>query len=202
MDSSAASMIRKVDARSEHGAGVTLVAVLVVLCCLGFAGANVVLMFTDRFASQRYLDYVAGYPVGFAVMNWLVLLLKAFGAGLAVLSITARSRLIRPPALAVLLWSAFATLALYALGSVVEAIGIVLGLMGSRDQINLGSVGYVLFFLLFAAGFGVLARAYSRRNSLKRRQAFLGVIVGPLALALILFGVPSVLAAFDLLPSS
>ena len=65
-----------------------------------------------------------------------------------------------------MVWGAFATLGVYALGSVVQAVGMAFGLAGSADQIDLVGVGYVVFFLLNTTGYGVLAISHSRWHSL------------------------------------
>jgi hypothetical protein len=202
MDSTAASDFQLTHARTRPGTGVTVVGALVALCCIGFAGVNIVLEITDRFADSTYAQYVAEYPVGFTVMNWLVVALKVIGAAVAVLSVTDRPRLIRPAAVGVLVWAAFATLGVYALGSVVEGVGMVLGLAGRGDQSASANVGYVLFFLLFAAGFGVLAISYSRRHHMRKGHVLLGLVGAPMVLGLVLFAVPTSLAAFGLLPTA
>lgn len=100
------------------------------------------------------------------------------------------------------MWGVFATLGVYALGSVVEAVSIVSGLTGTADQVNLASVAYVLFFLLAAAGYGVLAVSYSRRHDARTRSAVLGVLGAPALLGMILIAVPSMLGALGLMPAS
>jgi hypothetical protein len=133
-------------------------------------------------------------------MNWLVVGLKVLGAAVALLSIARRSRLLSPERLGVLLWGAFALLTLYVLGSVVEAVGIGLGLMGSTDQLTVRSVAYVLFFLSLAAGYGILTVSYQRRQGLRRGVAVLGVVGAPVLLGALLVAVPAVLTALGLMP--
>jgi hypothetical protein len=101
----------------------------------------------------------------------------------------------------VLLWGAFATLAVYAVGNVVQVIGMVSGLTGSADQIDLAGAAYVLFFLVVAAGFGVLAISYSRRFGLRKGVAVLGALGAPVALAAILLAMPQLLAALGIMPA-
>ena len=60
----------------------------------------------------------------------------------------------------------FATLAVYALGSMAQALGMVLGLMGSPNQIDLAGTAYLTFFLTAAVLSGVLAVSYMRRHAL------------------------------------
>ncbi|GAA2119367.1 hypothetical protein GCM10009780_79180 [Actinomadura alba] len=170
---------------------------LAALSCIGFAVVNVVFEMTDRFADGPYAEYASGI----AVMNWLVVGLKAMGAAVALLSVAERPRFVPPARLGVLLWGAFAMLGVYALGSVVQAVGMAAGLTGTADQIDVAGVGYVLFFLLLAAGYGVLAISYSRRFGLRKGVALLGVLGAPVVLGLILLAVPTLLAALGLMPA-
>ena len=179
------------------GAAVTATGVLVALCLVGFAVVNVVFEATDHFGEGRYADYAAALTV----MNWLVVFLKLVGALVAVSSLAPR-RVLPPSALTALLWGGFATLAVYVLGSVAEAIGMALGVTGTADEIDLAGIGYVSFFLLVAAGFGVLAVSYSRRHGTRRLFAALGVLGAPVMLGLLLVAMPMLLTALDLMPSS
>jgi hypothetical protein len=166
--------------------------------CLGFAAVNVVFEATGHFANGRY----AAYAPGFAVMDWLVVVLKVLGAAVALLSVAPRQRILSTRAVAVSVWGAFGTLAVYAVGGVVEAVGMVTGLSGSIDEIDLASVGYLLCFLAAATGFGVLAVSYSGRHPRTRGPAVLGVLVGPLVLGLVLLLMPAVLRALGLFPGA
>jgi hypothetical protein len=85
---------------------------------------------------------------------------------------------------------------------VAEAVAIVAGLAGSTDQITAASVGYVLFFLVAAAGFGVLAISYLRRHGQRRILAGLGVLGAPTVLGLVLLVIPAILTAAGLMPAS
>ncbi|TDC51045.1 hypothetical protein E1212_12885 [Jiangella ureilytica] len=158
---------------------------------------NIVFEFSDHFSDGRYADHASA----FTVMNWLVTILKAIGAVVALLSIARPSRHIRPSAITVVIWGAFATLTVYALGSVAQAIGMAAGLTGSVDDIDLAGIAYVMFFLLAAGGFGVLAVSYSRRHRMPARLAVLGVLGAPLLLGLVLVVVPALLTAVGLMPS-
>ncbi|GAA4511692.1 hypothetical protein GCM10023191_076210 [Actinoallomurus oryzae] len=191
-----ASVTDRRDPRPRPGARVVVTGALVALLCLGFAVVNVAFEITDRFADGPY----AGYASGIAVMNWLVVGLKVLGAAVALLSIAGRPRLLSPERLGVLLWGAFALLTLYVLGSMVEAVGIGLGLMGSTDQFTVRSVAYVLFFLSLAAGYGILTVSYQRRQGLRRGVAVLGVVGAPVLLGGLLVAVPAVLTALGLMP--
>jgi len=193
------------DARPQrlgHGAApgpaVTVTAGLVAACCLGFAMVNVVFELTDHFASGPHADYAAAL----SVMDWFVAVLKVVGAAVAVLSVARRPRVLSPAALTVLLWASFATLAVYAVGSLAEAVGMVLGLVGDADQIDAAGAGYVAFFLTVAAGFGVLAVSYSRRHRTRARLAVLGALAAPVVLGTVLVAMPALLVTLGLMPAS
>lgn len=194
---SAAATAEQSDVRAQPGVAVTAIGVLTALWCAGFAVSNIVFEFTDHFAGGPYADYAGGI----AVMNWFVVTLKIVGAAVALLSVAKRPRLVSPSTLAVLVWGAFATLTLYALGSVVEAVGMLAGLVGSADDIDAAGVAYISLFLVAAAGFGVLALSYSRRHRVRTSRAVLGVLGAPVLLGLVLLAVPTLLAALGLMPS-
>ncbi|KIH99244.1 hypothetical protein LP52_09040 [Streptomonospora alba] len=177
---------------------VVAVAAATALACVGFAAVNVAFEATDRFSSGPY----AAYSTGISVMNWLVVGLKAAGAAMALLSVAPRPRRLPSPALAFGLWAAFATLGVYAVGNVVHVAGMATGLFGSPAQIDLAGLAYVLFFLLFAGGFGVLAVSHTRRHRLRARWAVLGSLGAPLVLAGVLVGAPAALAALGLMPAA
>lgn len=183
---------------ADAGPAVTAIAVLTALGCLGFALVNVVFEVTDRFAEGSYAEYASA----FAVMNWLVVGLKLLGAAVALMSVTRHQRHVSPSAMTLLLWGAFATLAAYALGSVVQAVGMATGLTGSAAQIDIAGVVYVLGSLGFAAGFGVLAISYARRHGVKKRAVVVGVLGAPALLGLLLLAIPALLAAAGLMPAT
>ena len=166
-------------AQSPPGLVVTVIGMLIALWCLGFAVVNLVFEISGHFASGAYAHYTSGI----SVMNWLVVGLKVVGAAVALLSIARRPRLVSPAVVTVLVWAAFATLAVYGLGSVAEAVGMGLGLIGGIDQIDMASIGYVLFFLAAAVGYGVLAISYSRRHPRGKGLAVLAAaaLAGPAA---------------------
>ena len=168
------------------------------LWCVGFAVVNIVFEITGHFTQGPYADYASGLTV----MNWFVVGLKLLGAAVALLSVAKHPRFVSPAVLGVLVWSVFSTLGVYVLGSVLEAILMVFGLTGTTDQVDAASIGYVLLFLLAAAGYGVLAISYSRRHSLGKGFAALGVLGAPVVLGLVLLAVPTLLAAFGLLPTA
>lgn len=191
-----ASVIDQTQRPVEPGTGVTVTGVLVALCCIGFAIVNAVFEATGRFASGPY----AAYASGITVMNWLVAGLKVVGAIVAVLSVAKRPKLLPPTLLGLLLWGAFAMLGVYALGSVMQAVGMATGLVGTADQIEPLGIAYVLFFLVLAAGYGVLAVSYSRRFGLRKRSAVLGVLGAPVLLGVILLAIPMLLGTLGLMP--
>jgi len=73
---------------------------------------------------------------------------------------------------------------------VAEAAAIGLGLIDGIGQIDARSVGYMLFFLVAAIGYGVLAIAYSRRHPHGKGLAILGVFGAPVMIGLILLAIP------------
>jgi hypothetical protein len=192
-------MINVAHGDSRHvGRPVVVVGLLVALCCLAFATVNVLFEATDYFADGPNAEYAAAISVA----NWLVTALKIVGAAAALLSIAPRPWLLRPPLVGVLVWGSFATLAVYAVGAVVEAAAIAAGVIGDRSDITVRSVAYVLFFCALAAGFGVLATSYRRRYRLGRGVVALGLLGAPTVLGLVLVGLPSVLTALGVMPDA
>lgn len=176
---------------------VIAVAVLMALGCLAFAGVNVFFEATDRFAQGRHAEYAAGL----SVMNWVVTGLKVLGAVVALLSVAARpSRFMTPWVMSVLLWGAFATLALDAVGSLVEAVAILVGASGDPADLGLRSVGYLLGSIVSAAGFGVLAVSYLRRHAVSTVTAAVGVLGAPVLLGMLFLGLPGLLVVLGVMP--
>jgi hypothetical protein len=185
-------------AQPDAGPVVTAVAVLVALGCLAFALVNVVFELNDRFAEGSYAEYASAL----AVMNWLVVGLKLLGGAVALLSVAPRQRLVSIHVMTLLLWGAFATLSVYSLGSVVQAVGMMTGMTGNVDQIDGAGVAYVVGSVCFAAGFGALAIAYGRRHGFRSGAIVGGVLGAPALLALLLLAIPALLAAAGLMPSA
>lgn len=182
---------------ARPGRVVTAVGWLSALWCVGFATVNVVLELTGHFAANQY----SAYASGLSVMDWLVVVLKLVGAGLALLSIS-RRQVLPVGLLGMLLWGGFATLAVYATGNVVEAVGILSGLMEPVQPLRpLWDLGYVSFFAAAATGFGVLAISYARRSGLRRLPITLGVLGAPALIAGVLVVVPLLLTSAGLFPS-
>jgi hypothetical protein len=198
MESTALCSPDQADAVEQPGPVVRGIGVSMVVWCVGFAAVNVVFEVTDHFAGGPY----ARYASGLSVVDWFVVALKVLGAIVALLSIARRPRFVSPAVVTVLVWGAFATLAVYVLGSMAEAVAIVSGLAGSADQITVASVGYVLFFLVAAAGYGVLAFAYLRRHGQRKVLAGLGLLGAPAVLGLVLLVIPAILTATGLMPTS
>lgn len=186
------------DSPAQDGLGpvVTAIGMVMALWCLGFAMVNLVFEITGHFAGGAYAHYASGI----SVMDWLVAGLKVLGAAVALLSVARRPRHVSSAVVTVLVWAAFATLTVYVLGSLAEAAGMGLGLIGGADQIDTASVAYVLFFLVAAVGYGVLAISYSRRHPHGKGLVILGLLGGPATLGLLLLAIPALLAALGLLP--
>ena len=183
-------------AQRRPGPVVTAVGILMALWCLGFAAVNVTFEIAGHFAGGTYGHYASGI----SVVDWLAAGLKVLGAVVALLSVAQRPRLASSDIVTVLVWAAFATLGVYTLGAAVEAAGMSLGLIGGASQIDTRSVAYVLFFLVAAAGYGVLATSYCQRHPQRKGLLILGVLGAPVVLGLLLLGIPALLAAFGLLP--
>lgn len=179
------------------GPAITLIGVLMALWCIAFAVVNIVFEATDHFAGGPLAEYKAGITV----MNWFVVGFKVLGASVALLSVANIPKLHLPALMTMLLWGAFATLSLYVLGSVTQAVGMITGLAGTADQIDLAGIGYVLMFLLAVAGFGFLAISYSRRYGTRRGYVVLGIVGAPVVLGLILIAGPMLLGTLGLLPA-
>lgn len=177
------------------GRGIVVLAWILAVGTVVFAVVNVVFELTGRFDGGSLDEYAAGLSIA----NWLVAGLKVLGAGVAVLSVARR-----PPwsrfRVNLLIWAAAATLGVYALGSVVQAIGLATGVMGSADQVTATGVAYVAGFVVAAVGFGVLAVSHSRRSGLGVRPALLGAVGGVLVVGLILFALPWLLTATGVFP--
>jgi hypothetical protein len=177
---------------------VVVIGWLMAAWCLGFAVVNIVLEATNHLAGGEYAEYTAA----FSVMNWLVVALKLLGAGIAALSVSRRPPPVSTKLLGVAVWGVFATLAVYVVGGVGQAIAMTSGAMSGVDRIDLLDIAYLVFFLLAAIGWGVLATSYSTRHGLGRGVAALGVLAAPALLGLLLVAMPMLLAALDLMPTS
>lgn len=180
------------------GRFVVAVGLLVALWCVGFAGISIWFELTGYFATGLYADDATGI----SVMNWFVASLKLVGVAVALLAISRTPRFLAPRIVGTLLWAAFATLALYVVGSITQAVVMLTGPAGEASQIGASALGYVLAFLLAATGFGILAASYARRARLSRRVMWIGACGAPLVLASVLVILPAILSAVGLLSVS
>jgi hypothetical protein len=161
--------------------------------CVGFAVVNLVQESSGRFDHGD----LAPYAAGLTVMGWLVVALKLLGAGAALLTVYEGPRRLSPSLRLLLIWGAFALLALYSAGNLAEAGFLVIT---NPAAITGRSLGYVAFFLAGAIGFGVLAVSYVRRTGRSRWMIVAGVLGAPALLGLLLVVAPAILTSFGLLP--
>lgn len=175
---------------------VVAVGVLVALWCAGFAAISVWFELTDHFGTGRYAEDATAI----SVVNWFVAVLKLVGVGVALLAI--RPRLVARRTVGVLLWAAFATLAVYVAGSITQAFVMLAGIAGDGDQIDAWSVAYVIAFLLAATAFGILAISHARRAALGTRVKVIGACGAPVVLGGVLVILPAILRAVGLLSTS
>jgi hypothetical protein len=98
-----------------------------------------------------------------------------------------------------LLWAAFATLAMYVVGSIAQAVVMLLSVAGDAEQVDASAVGYVVAILLAATGFGILATSYARRAGLGARVMLIGVCGAPVVLGSVLDLLLAILRAVGLL---
>ena len=178
------------------GRALLSVGALVALWCAAFAAISVWYELTDYFETGRYADD----ETAISVVNWFVTVLKLVGMVLAVLAV--HPRLIAPRTVGTLVWAAFATLTVYVVGSITQAFVMLAGIAGDADQIDAGSVAYLLAFMLAAAGFGILATSHARRAGLSTRIKVIGACGAPLVLGSVLVILPAILRAAGLLSAS
>ena len=172
---------------------VVVVGLVIALWCTGFAAISVWFELTDQFATGRYAEEAEAL----SVMNWLVAVLKVLGVVAALLAI--RSRPVAPRITGLVLWGAFATVTVYVLGSLVQAVVILTGIAGDGDGVDARSIAYVLGFLVAAVGFGILAVSYARRVGLGVWVMVLGVLGALVVLGGVLVIAPALLKAAGLL---
>jgi hypothetical protein len=170
--------------------------------CLGFAAVSAWQVVAGPAPGQR----LAGYASGLAIMSVLVGVLKLAGAAVALAAVLAPPGLPRQ-LLGVALWGAFGLLGLYSAGNLVIAVGTAAGLLApsaawtAAGGVTAKAVLYVLFFLVGAALFGVLAVWFRRRHQLGWTSAVAGLAGAPLLLGLLLAVAPAVLGRWGLLPT-
>ncbi|MGA8040099.1 MAG: hypothetical protein WCA93_08335 [Acidimicrobiia bacterium] len=173
----------------------TVLAWALAIGSLAFAIVNVVFEATGRFDEGPWADYSSAI----SIINWFVFVVKVVGAGVALLSVTSRPPL-APRVVNFSIWGAAGVLSVYALGSVGQAIGLVLG-PDAVEQINGAGILYVTLFLLAAAGFVILASSHTRRFGIGRAPAIGGAVGGVGLLGFILLILPAILSALGLMPS-
>ena len=171
------------------------VGVFVALWCAGFAAINVWFELTDHFGVGPY----ASDATTLSVANWFVAVLKIVGAAVALLAVSRTPRFLAPRIVGTLLWAAFATLAVYVVGSITQAVVMLTGVAGDAEQVDATAVGYVLAFLIAAAGFAILAASYACRAGLGARVMLIGVCGAPVVLGTVLVVLPAILRAVGLL---
>jgi hypothetical protein len=177
--------------------------------CVGFAGVSawqVAGLTGQPDPRGRY----AAYAAGLAIIGVLVGVLKLAGAAVALAAVLVRpGRLGRRPLwlLGAALWGAFGLLGLYSAGNLAITVGTVTGLLApsaawtAAGGVTAKAVGYVLFFLVGAALFGVLAVWFHRRHQLRWTAAVAGLAGAPLLLGLLLAVAPAILGRWGLLPT-
>jgi hypothetical protein len=107
----------------------------------------------------------------------------------------------------VALWGAFGLLSLYSAGNLVITVGTVSGRLApsaawtAAGGVTPKAILYVLFFLVGAALFGMLAVWFHRRHHLGWTVAAAGLVGAPLLLGLILAAAPAILGRWGLLPT-
>ena len=175
---------------------VTITAIMGTLALLAFAMVNIIFEGTNHFADGP----LATYASGLTIMNWLVVGLKLLGAVVLMLSVTSWARRSAPNLMTLLLWGAFGTFAIYALGTIGQAVGMATGMAGSPDDIDAAGVGYLVGTMFFAMCFGVVAVSYSRRAGWRPISILIGLVGAPILLAGLLVLVPTLLVSIGIMP--
>jgi hypothetical protein len=75
------------------------------------------------------------------------------------------------------------------------------GVGGDPADLTPRSVGYLVLFLIAAAGYGVLGLSFSRRYDTGRREALIGVLGGPIVVGALLVGIALLLGSLGLMPA-
>jgi hypothetical protein len=177
--------------------------------CLGFAGVSAWQVAADLTGKPDPRQRYAAYASGLAILGVLVLVLKLAGAALALTAVLVQPGLPRRwlRLLGVGLWGAFGLLGLYSAGNLVITVGTVTGVLApsaawtAAGGVTVKAVLYVLFFLVGAALFGVLAVWFHRRHRLEWTVAVAGLVGAPLLLGLLLAAAPAILGRWGLLPT-
>jgi len=177
--------------------------------CLGFAGVSAWQVAAGPIGQPQARQRYAAYASGLAIMGVLVGVLKLAGAAVALAAVLVRPGRPRRPLqlLGVASWGAFGLLGLYSAGNLFITVGTVSGLLApsaawtAAGGVTAKAIGYVLFFLVGSALFGVLAVWFHRRHHLRWTQAVAGLAGAPLLLALLLAAAPAILGRWGLLPT-
>jgi hypothetical protein len=177
--------------------------------CLGFAGVSAWQVVADLTGQPDPRQRYAAYASGLAVIGALVLVLKLAGAAVALAAVLVPLGLPPRPRqlLGVALWGAFGLLGLYSAGNLFITVGTASGLLApsaawtAAGGVTARAILYLLFFLVGAALFGVLAVWFHRRHQLRWTAAVAGLAGAPLLLGLILTAAPAILARWGLLPT-
>jgi hypothetical protein len=177
--------------------------------CVGFAGLSAWQVAADLVGQPAAPRRYAADASGLAVMGVLVGVLKLAGAAVALAAVLVRpGRPGRPrQLLGVGLWGASGLLGLYSAGNLVITVGTISGLLApsaawtAAGGVTVKAVGYVLFFLVGAALFGVLAVWFHRRHQLGWATVVAGLAGAPLLLWVLLVAAPEVLGRLGLLPT-
>jgi hypothetical protein len=177
--------------------------------CLGFAGVSAWQVAAGPIGRPDARQPYAAYASGLVIIVVLVGVLKLAGAAVALAAVLVPPGWPRRPLplLGVALWGAFGLLGLYSAGNLAITVGTVSGLLApsaawtAAGGVTAKAIGYVLFFLVGAALFGVLAVWFHRRHRLRWTAAVAGLAGAPLLLGLILAGAPAILGRWGLLPT-
>lgn len=187
--------IETIPAVAPPSRAIVVVGIAMAVWCAAFAAINIWFELTDHFETGRYADEADALSVA----NWFVVVLKLVGVAVALLAV--RSRIAAARVVGVVLWAAFATVTVYVVGSIAQAVVILAGVVGDPDDLGWKSAAYVLAFALAAVGFGVLAVSVSRRASLGRGVIVVGALGAPVVLGTVLVVLPAILRAAGLLSS-
>lgn len=175
---------------------VTVTAIMGTLALLAFAAVNIIFEGTNHFADGP----LAAYASGLTIMNWLVVGLKLLGAVVLMLSVSRWASGSAPNLMTLLLWGAFGTFAIYAIGTIAEAVAMATGLAGSPDEIDVAGVAYLVGTVFFATCFGVVAVSYSRRAGWRPIPIVVGLLGAPILLAGLLVLAPTLLVFLGVMP--
>lgn len=176
---------------------VTVVGILVAVWCAVFAAISVWFEATGHFADGPH----AASADALSIVNWCVTAIKVVGVVAALLAVVRPGSLATARVVGAVLWAGFATVGVYVLGSLGQAVLLLTGRAGSAESLDAAAVLYVLAFLLAAAGFGVLAVSYTRRTGLGLGVVMVGSLGAPLVLGGVLVALPAVLRAVGILPA-